>query len=48
MWYHGYGKIAVVPSVNLKYSNEAGQKIKALKGYATDLVSNDEEDQRIE
>jgi alpha-1,3-mannosyltransferase len=48
MWYHGYGKIAVVPSVNLEYSNEAGQKIKALKGYATDLVGNDEEDQRIE
>jgi alpha-1,3-mannosyltransferase len=35
MWYHGYGKIAVVPSVNLEYTDEAAKKIKATKGYVS-------------
>lgn len=35
MWYHGYGRIAVVPSVNLEYSDEAGKKIKSAKGYVS-------------
>ncbi|KAI4251216.1 MAG: hypothetical protein LQ352_004988 [Teloschistes flavicans] len=38
MWTHGYGKIAVVPSVNLEYSDEAGKKIKAAKGYVSDFM----------
>ena len=38
LWYHGYGKIAVIPSVNLEYSDEAAKKIKALKGYASSWV----------
>ncbi|KFA68347.1 hypothetical protein S40285_02535 [Stachybotrys chlorohalonatus IBT 40285] len=46
MWFHGYGKIAVVPSVNLEYTNELAAEIKQTKGYTLDLVRNhtDEED----
>lgn len=33
MWFHGYGRIAVVPSVNLEYTNERGQWIKDARGY---------------
>jgi alpha-1,3-mannosyltransferase len=40
LWFKGYRKIAVVPSVNLEYSVEKGKKIKELKGYTSDLVSN--------
>lgn len=36
MWKLGYGRIAVVPAVNLEYSIEAGKKIKVLKGYASE------------
>ncbi|KAI9740905.1 MAG: hypothetical protein M1818_004511 [Claussenomyces sp. TS43310] len=32
MWRFGYGRIAVVPSVNLGYSDKAGRTIQALKG----------------
>ncbi|KAK4235105.1 glycosyltransferase [Achaetomium macrosporum] len=39
LWFHGYGKIAVVPTVNLEYSNEAAKKIKEAKGYASRWVS---------
>ena len=38
LWYHGYGKIAVIPSVNLEYSDKAAKKIKALKGYASSWI----------
>ena len=38
MWYHGYGKFAVVPSINLEYNNEAAKKIKDLKGYVSEYV----------
>lgn len=41
MWAKGYGKIAVVPSVNVGYSDEATKKIKALKGYVTKHVTNE-------
>ncbi|KAF2197735.1 hypothetical protein GQ43DRAFT_475184 [Delitschia confertaspora ATCC 74209] len=41
MWYHGYGKIAVVPSVNVEYNNEAGKRIKTLKGYTSANVGED-------
>ena len=44
MWYNGYGKIAVIPSVNLEYSDEAGKKIKAQKGYVSKWVSADNKD----
>ncbi|TAQ88156.1 hypothetical protein B7494_g3548 [Chlorociboria aeruginascens] len=43
MWYHGYGKIAVVPTVNLAYSDDAARKIKALKGYASQLVRKEDD-----
>ena len=32
MWWNGYTRIAVVPSVNLEYSDERAKKIKELKG----------------
>ncbi|KAK0713427.1 cryptococcal mannosyltransferase 1-domain-containing protein [Lasiosphaeria miniovina] len=35
MWFHGYGKIAVVPAVNLEYSDERAQQIKDAKGYTS-------------
>ena len=38
LWYHGYGKIAVIPSVNLEYSDEAAKRIKAQKGYVSQWV----------
>ena len=47
MWHHGYGKIAVVPTVNLEYSDDAARKIKALKGYASDMVNGDENDKEM-
>jgi alpha-1,3-mannosyltransferase len=39
LWYNGYGKIAVVPSVNLEYSIDNGRKIKGEKGFTADLVT---------
>jgi alpha-1,3-mannosyltransferase len=38
LWHRGYRKIAVVPSVSLEYSDEGGKKIKALKGFTSDVV----------
>ncbi|KAF9882403.1 alpha-1, 3-mannosyltransferase CMT1 [Colletotrichum karsti] len=43
MWNNGFGKIAVVPSVNLEYSDEAGRKIKAAKGYTSQWATDDED-----
>lgn len=43
MWYHGYSKVAVVPSVNLEYSDEAAKKIKSTKGYVSEWVANEVE-----
>ncbi|KAL2022205.1 hypothetical protein VTK56DRAFT_5815 [Thermocarpiscus australiensis] len=49
LWFHGYGKIAVVPTVNLEYSDEAGKKIKDEKGYTSRWVSApDYQDEKIE
>jgi len=39
MWHIGYGKIAVVPSINVEYGDEAAQKIKSLKGYTSRWVA---------
>ncbi|KFY04953.1 hypothetical protein O988_00398 [Pseudogymnoascus sp. VKM F-3808] len=44
MWKAGYGKIAVVPSVNLEYSDERGKDIKALKGFVPQWVAKDGDD----
>ena len=38
MWFHGYGKISVIPSVNLGYSDDALAKIKTLKGFVSSHV----------
>ncbi|KAI8933748.1 hypothetical protein NX059_009462 [Plenodomus lindquistii] len=48
LWANGYGKIAVVPSVNVEYSDEAAKKIKANKGYVSKHVTNEEDDVKIE
>ncbi|KAF5000843.1 hypothetical protein FGRMN_1451 [Fusarium graminum] len=48
MWYRGYRKIAVVPSVNLEYSDEKAADIKKLKGYVSDTVENHDEDVTID
>lgn len=44
MWYHGYGRIAVIPSVNLEYSDEAGKEIKSAKGYVSRWAETGEGD----
>lgn len=38
MWWKGHGRIAVVPSVNLQYTDENGRHIKKVKGYVSDFV----------
>ena len=38
MWWKGHGRIAVVPSVNLQYTDESGRHIKKVKGYVSDFV----------
>ncbi|KAK2628501.1 hypothetical protein QTJ16_001604 [Diplocarpon rosae] len=48
MWFHGFGKIAVVPTVNIEYSDEGAKKIKSLKGHVADLLSQGDPQQRIE
>ncbi|GFP59389.1 hypothetical protein ACSS6W_010706 [Trichoderma asperelloides] len=49
MWWRGYGKIAVVPSVNLEYTDKNGKRIKEDKGYVSDIVADqDPRDDLIE
>lgn len=43
MWWAGHGRIAVVPSVNLEYSDEKGRHIKQAKGYASNWTSVEDE-----
>jgi alpha-1,3-mannosyltransferase len=40
MWWRGYGKIAVIPSVNLEYTNANGKRVKKKKGFVSDIVQN--------
>lgn len=40
-WYHGYGRIAVVPSVNLEYSDSMGRTVKGEKGFVSDWVKKE-------
>lgn len=42
LWFGGWGRIAVVPVVNLEYSDEGGRKIKEAKGYASKWVGASE------
>ncbi|KAL8943744.1 MAG: hypothetical protein Q9216_000850 [Gyalolechia sp. 2 TL-2023] len=46
-WLNGYGKIAVVPSVSLDYSDEGATKVKAEKGYVSDWVSHGTKEKTI-
>jgi len=49
LWWRGFGKIAVVPVVNLEYSNEAGERIKKAKGFVSQYVGVPAwKDERIE
>ncbi|KAK2606478.1 hypothetical protein QQS21_003171 [Conoideocrella luteorostrata] len=53
LWFHGYRKIAVVPSINLEYSVEKGKMIKEAKGFTSNNVlsqnlSDDEIDWQLE
>ncbi|SPQ19577.1 c1bb981c-17cc-4a4f-9c49-af1ef2a90dfa [Thermothielavioides terrestris] len=49
LWLNGYGKIMVVPQVNLAYSIEEGRTIKKLKGFASRWAAEeDEAEPRIE
>lgn len=48
LWSRGYRKIAVVPTVNLEYSDEKGADIKRLKGYVSEKVKKEEDANGIE
>ncbi|KAF0315476.1 alpha-1,3-mannosyltransferase CMT1 [Colletotrichum asianum] len=48
MWNSGFGKIAVVPSINLEYSDEAGRKIKTSKGFTNQWVKPDEDEKPLD
>ncbi|KAB5571917.1 cryptococcal mannosyltransferase 1-domain-containing protein [Coniochaeta sp. 2T2.1] len=39
MWFKGYGKIMVVPSVNLEYTDKMGRQVKKELGYVSDTVA---------
>ncbi|RDW70350.1 hypothetical protein BP5796_08747 [Coleophoma crateriformis] len=41
LWFNGYRRITVIPSVNLEYSDENGRKIKELKGYVHEHVGDE-------
>lgn len=41
MWFAGYGKIAVVPSINLEYTDERGRWIKETRKYVTEWVQGE-------
>lgn len=41
MWHLGYGRIAVIPSINLEYTDEAARKIKSTKGYVSRWVESE-------
>ena len=42
MWQRGFGKIAVVPSINLEYADHGPPMMKGQKGYVSDLVKNED------
>lgn len=41
LWMNGYSRIAVVPSVNLEYSDKKSQTAKELHGYVSDAVEGE-------
>lgn len=44
MWAKGYNKIAVVPAVNLEYSDGRAMDLKALKGYTSKWVGPEQDE----
>jgi alpha-1,3-mannosyltransferase len=42
LWMNGYSRIAVVPSVNLEYSDKKAQKAKELHGHVSDAVGGED------
>ncbi|KAH8771903.1 family 69 glycosyltransferase [Diaporthe sp. PMI_573] len=43
LWHKGWGKIAVVPSVSLAYSDDQGRALKALKGHTSKWVGPEQD-----
>ncbi|KAK4218577.1 cryptococcal mannosyltransferase 1-domain-containing protein [Rhypophila decipiens] len=43
LWSAGFGRIAVVPSVNLGYTDMDGRRVKQEKGFVSDFVSKEKE-----
>lgn len=41
LWGRGYGRIAVVPAVNLDYTDRGGRWVKKEKGYVSDFVGRE-------
>ncbi|KAG8159285.1 hypothetical protein KVR01_010946 [Diaporthe batatas] len=44
LWYKGWGKISVVPSVSLEHSTDQGRSLKALKGYTSTWVGPEQDE----
>jgi alpha-1,3-mannosyltransferase len=42
LWMEGYSKIALVPSVNLEYSDHSAKKVKDLHGYVSEAVKEED------
>ncbi|KAK8088415.1 hypothetical protein PG997_003376, partial [Apiospora hydei] len=42
LWWAGYGRIAVIPSINIEYSDEASTKIKKLKGFTSKWTAEED------
>ncbi|KAI0024718.1 alpha-1,3-mannosyltransferase CMT1 [Xylariomycetidae sp. FL0641] len=48
LWYYGYNRIAVIPTVNLEYSEEASKLVRQRKGDVSQLVAQENvEDTKI-
>ena len=43
LWGEGFGRIAVVPSVNLGYGGEVGRLVKGVRGFVGDFIADGEE-----
>jgi alpha-1,3-mannosyltransferase len=48
MWFEGYGRIMVVPSVSLDYTVETGERIKTLKGFTSSWVAESDAGTKVE
>jgi alpha-1,3-mannosyltransferase len=46
LWWEGFGRIMVVPGVNLEYSVEKGRAIKEMKGFVSRWVAEEGEEDR--